>query len=109
MDLPDFKTDRVLPDRVTSNWDRIAPFAFGLGIVATGALMSRFRPSVLDMPSATPRRAEPRHRAARAVARVRDGADHVAPDNMSSKLGKSLVMAGAAMLVARVLDELVSD
>jgi hypothetical protein len=107
MNLPDIKSARHLPQQHPDGWQRFAPIAFGVGIVAAGALISRFRPAVLDMPSATPRGAEPEGRGGQAVARVRDGAAHLAPDNMSAKLGKSLIMAGSAMLAARLLDELV--
>lgn len=109
MTLQKINSDHALPRLSSRSWERIAPLAFGAGIIATGALLSRFRPAILDMPTATPRHREPSGRTGKAVARIRDGADHMAPDNMSAKLGKSLVLAGAAMLAARLLDEVVSD
>ena len=94
--------------RRAARWERFAPFAFGAGIVAAGALMSRFRPAALDLPEAAPERAEPSGRVGQVLAWTRDGADHAAPENMSAQLGRSLMMAGTAMLAARLLDEVLT-
>lgn len=94
-----------VPTLRKSRWDRLAPFAFGAGVIAAGALMSRFRPSILDTPDPVPMRGKARGRVGTALTGVRDGAHQVAPENMSAQLGRSLMLAGAAMLVARALDE----
>ena len=94
-----------LPEGRPQTPARIAPFAFGAGIIAVGALLSRFRPAALDLPDPTPQRAEPAGAVGKAIAWTRDGADRVAPENMASQLGRSLMIAGGTMLLARVLDE----
>lgn len=84
------------------------PFAAGAAVVAAGFAFTRFRPSALDLPNPTGRGDGATGRVAKAVGLARDGADHVAPDNVSAQIGRSLVMAGSAMLVARLLDEVMS-
>ena len=102
-------TDR-LPDLsrpvTPRQYSRIAPLAFGCGILPIGALLSRTRPSALDLPDVAPRRAKPQGPLDRALAWTRDEADEIAPENMVSQLGRSLMIAGGTMLAARVLDEL---
>jgi len=88
---------------------RWKPFAAGLAVVTAGFALTRIRPSSLDLPNPTGRGDGASGRVAKAVGLARDGADRVAPDNVASQVGRSLVMAGSAMLVARVLDELMSQ
>lgn len=111
MRLTEKRPDLKLPAhlrraRGAADWDRLAPFAFGAGIIAAGAVLSRIRPTALDLPDATPRKSRGSGPISRLIAWTRDGADHVAPENMSAQLGRSLILAGTAMLAARVLDEL---
>ncbi|WP_163849018.1 hypothetical protein [Pseudooceanicola aestuarii] len=96
---------RNLPAR-RDRMARLAPVAFGGCVVLVGAVLSRVRPAVLDLPDSAPLGGEPRGRAGRAIVGLRDGAHRVAPQNMSAQLGRSLMLAGAAMLTARLLDEL---
>ncbi|MGI3169168.1 hypothetical protein ACRARG_08460 [Pseudooceanicola sp. C21-150M6] len=101
---------RHLPDIKPNNGglarrDRLRPFVFGAGLVAAGALLSRFRPGALDMPNPSPMRDVRSGRFGQAVRMTRDGVEHVAPDNLSAKIGSSLAIAGAAMIAARLLDE----
>ncbi|WP_375174512.1 hypothetical protein [Pseudooceanicola sp.] len=90
---------------VATHRERWKPLAFGAGLIAVGALLSRFRPSALDMPNPSPMRDVRSGRIGKAVRVTRDGAERVAPDNVTTKIGSSLAIAGAAMIAARLLDE----
>lgn len=84
--------------------DRWKPVFFGAGLLAAGALLSQLRPSALDMPNPSPLR-DRRGSAGKVADTAQDGIDAIAPDNLVSKLGASLAIAGAAMIAARVMDE----
>lgn len=88
---------------------RLLPMLTGLGVMAVGAVMSRRTLSALDMPSPVARGAAPDSRTGAAVARLRDGASSAAPGNLGAQIGRSLMIGGAAMIVARVLDEIASE
>ncbi|MGR3452687.1 hypothetical protein [Pseudooceanicola sp.] len=87
--------------------DRILPVAIGVGLLAVGAVLWRMKPGALAIPAADPlhedRGASRWRRAAR---RSRNGVAKVAPENLSDSLGRSLVFAGGALLVTRLLDEI---
>ncbi|EAQ04387.1 succinyl-CoA synthetase subunit beta [Pseudooceanicola batsensis HTCC2597] len=100
--LPDHLSGRPVP---VARRDRWMPLAFGAGLVAVGALLSRFRPSALDMPNPSPLRDKRSGRMGKAVRLSRDGAEQVAPENLVGKIGTSLAIAGGAMIAARLLDE----
>ncbi|WP_407494745.1 hypothetical protein [Pseudooceanicola sp. MF1-13] len=103
--LTEYQPKDIMPDLESQWWK---PFAAGAAVVAAGFALTRIRPSALDLPNPTGRGDGASGRVARAVGVARDGADKVAPDNVASQIGRSLVMAGSAMLVARVLDEVMS-
>ncbi len=86
---------------------RLLPAAAALGLMAAGVLLWRWRPSLLDLPQPAPLKGgRPQGMFRRAARRSREGVSLVAPDNLSVSLGRSLVIAGAALLAVRVLDEL---
>ena len=109
MTLPFSPERRFRPKSISVRDDRVLPMLAGLGIMATGALLSRKQPSVLDLPSPVAKGGAPSNRAGAAAARVRDGASTAAPGNLGSSIGRSLMIGGAAMMIARVLDEVISD
>jgi hypothetical protein len=87
--------------------ERILPAAAALGLVAAGVRLWRWRPSLLDLPEPAPLQGgRPRGLFRRAARRSREGVSLVAPGNLGVSLGRSLVIAGTALLAARVLDEL---
>ncbi|MBS8227641.1 hypothetical protein DYI42_15550 [Vannielia litorea] len=83
------------------------PVAVACGLVAAGALLWRAKPQALQIPDPAPLGAEPSKSLFRRLARrSRDGVHKIAPSNISVSLGRSLVIAGGALLVTRLLDEL---
>lgn len=90
-----------------STRERLAPMAVAAGLIAAGAMLWRAKPSALQMPEAAPLGDAPRRGFLRRAARQsRDGLGHFAPDNLSDSLGRSLVLAGGALLATRLLDEI---
>ncbi len=104
---PAFPKD-LLPTQDTQN--RLVPVAVAAGLVAAGALLWRARPHALDFPDPVPLDNNPKRSIFKRFARKgRDGLRRVAPDNLSVSLGRSMVIAGGALLVTRLLDELSGD
>ena len=100
----------ALPRPTQQESDRLTPIAIGMGLLCAGALLWRTRPSALDIPDPIPLGERPRRDALRSAAwKTRDKVSQVAPDNLGSPLGRSMVFAGATLLVTRLLDELAGD
>ncbi|MCO6383630.1 MAG: hypothetical protein JXQ91_17120 [Vannielia sp.] len=98
----------LLPAEDTRN--RLLPVAVACGLVAAGALLWRAKPRALEIPDPTPLAGNPsRSLFKRMARRSRDGVHKVAPSNISVSLGRSLVIAGGALLVTRLLDELAGE
>lgn len=87
--------------------ERLKPLAVGAGLLAAGVLLWRYPPTALNIPDPLPLNETP-HRSfwRRAARRSRDGVAKVAPANIGVSLGRSLVIAGTALMITRVLDEL---
>jgi len=86
--------------------ERLVPVAIGVGLLAAGALLWRLKPGALSIPEPAPLKDDAVNHGWRRAARVsREGVSKVAPDNLSASLGQSLVFAGGALLVTRLLDE----
>ncbi|MDF0602291.1 hypothetical protein P1J78_16240 [Psychromarinibacter sp. C21-152] len=86
--------------------DRLWPVAAGMGLLIAGAWLMRWKPSALDMPDPAPlEEAEAPGAFGRAAQHTRDGAAHLAPDNLGVSLGRSMLIAGTALTLARLLDE----
>lgn len=93
-----------------TNRERFLPVVIGLGLLAVGAALWRLKPGALRIPQPAPlgdHANSPRW--LRAAQRSRDGVAKIAPDNLSDSVGRSLVFAGGALLVTRLLDELTSE
>ena len=100
--LPKNRTPATLPEQ-----DRLMPLAIGAGLLAAGALLWRAKPSVLQIPDPLPFADVRRPNALqRALRKSRNGVDLIAPRNLGVALGRSMVVAGTALIITRVLDEL---
>ncbi|QDC08392.1 hypothetical protein FHY55_03650 [Oceanicola sp. D3] len=89
---------------------RLVPVAVACGLVAAGALLWRAKPQALQIPDPVPLGANPSHSLLRRVARhSRDSVHKIAPSNISVSLGRSLVIAGGALLLTRLLDEIAGE
>ena len=87
--------------------DRLLPIAIGAGLLAAGALLWRAKPRALDFPEPAPLKdSSSASLYQRAVRKSRDSVKVIAPDNLGVSLGRSMVIAGAALVVTRLLDEL---
>ncbi|MBY6050026.1 hypothetical protein [Vannielia litorea] len=104
---PSFPTD-LLPSEEAQS--RLVPVAVACGLVAGGALLWRAKPRALEIPDPVPLGAKPSKSLFRRMARrSRDGVHKIAPGNISVSLGRSLVIAGGALLLTRLLDELAGE
>jgi len=103
--------DRYMPRVTDDTRDRALPLALGAALVAIGIAIWRAKPSMLQIPDATPidDRSNRGGYLTRAARKSRDGLKPITPDNLSGSIGRSLVFAGGAILVTRLLDELSSS
>lgn len=86
---------------------RLAPILYAGGMLAGGALLLLTKPRVGEVPDPRQSGEAPRRSRRRRAAQVgRDGAQALAPSNVTDSIGRSLLIGGAALLVARALDEL---
>lgn len=89
--------------------ERLLPVALGVGLLAAGAVLWRMKPGALRIPEPAPLHDDSAtHGWRRAARKSREGVSKIAPDNLSDSVGRSLVFAGGALLVTRLLDELAS-
>lgn len=106
-DLPDMDdvTD-ALP--IIKKRDRVSPFFFGGALLAVGSLLLRASPNIGNVPDPKPYGSSARRsKRRRAAERVRDASASFAPTNLTDQLGKSLMLGGTALIVARLMDEYV--
>lgn len=86
------------------------PLLLGAGLVGLGVLLRVLRPRALDLPRRDTPLRRPRNASRGEVARfARDGITEVLPDNLSDSVGRSLLLIGAGLIVARALDEIADD
>lgn len=86
---------------------RLLPLAYAGGLLAIGAALLIAKPRVGHVPQPNQMGTSPRRsRWRRAAQRGRDGVQAFAPVNVTDSVGRSLLLGGAALLLARVLDEL---
>ena len=87
--------------------DRLAPLGYAGGMLALGALLVTAKPRIGHVPdprqAGTAPGAGPLRKAARAG---RDSVSVFAPTNVTDSIGRSLLLGGTALLVARLLDEM---
>lgn len=101
--LPSKLSSELSPPRKR---DRLWPVATGVGLLVAGALLMRWKPSVLDMPDPQPLHDSSDGGTLHSAAQhTRDGAAHLAPDNLGVSLGRSMLIAGTALALTRLLDE----
>ncbi|WP_172299311.1 hypothetical protein [Pseudoruegeria sp. HB172150] len=89
--------------------ERIVPVAIAAGLLTAGALLWRARPSALEIPDPAPLEdlKDPGFMQ-RAARKSRDGVSKIAPGNLGVTIGRSMVIAGGAILITRLLDEVAS-
>lgn len=106
-DLPD--TDDLIDALpMVKRRDRVKPIVFGCSLLAVGSLLLRASPNVGNVPDPKPYGSSARRsKRRRAAERLRDASASFAPTNLTDQLGKSLIMGGTALLVARMMDEYV--
>ncbi|MBY6003463.1 hypothetical protein KUV62_06075 [Salipiger bermudensis] len=86
--------------------DRLMPVAYAGGLLAIGAALLIAKPRLGHVPPPNRMGDGPRRsRLRRAAQRGRDGVQAFAPTNVTDSLGRSLILGGVALLLARVLDE----
>ena len=105
---------RAVPDRHEEPI-REAPLVAGLALVIGGALLMRMDPDVLAMPRRRPasERAGERFRrgdrVGAAAQKSRDKVLRAMPSNLLAGVGRAVAMAGAGLLLVRLLDRLAGD
>ena len=86
---------------------RLLPLAYAGGLLAIGAALLIAKPRIGHVPPPVQMGSAPRSsRWRRAAQKGRDGIQAFAPVNVTDSLGRSLILGGAALLLARLLDEL---
>ncbi|SEN42884.1 hypothetical protein [Palleronia pelagia] len=86
----------------------LSPIIVGAALLGTGMLLRRWQPSALSLPE----RPDTLHRdsgARRAARKTRDGIARVLPSNLTGSLGRTLIIAGAGLVLVRLLDFAVDD
>ena len=102
--LTEVEMDALLP---ASNRDRLVPVVYAGGMLALGAAMLAAEPWVGDVPEAKLSGDDkPRGVFGRAARLGRDGAQALAPSNVTDTIGRSLLIGGVALLLTRIFDEL---
>ena len=87
---------------------RISPLVYGAGMIGVGLLLKKVNPRFGDMPNPLQYGGTQKHsKRIKAATFARDRAANFSPSNLTTKLGKSLMIGGTAMLAARLLDEAV--
>ncbi|EEX16583.1 hypothetical protein CSE45_4085 [Citreicella sp. SE45] len=87
--------------------DRLLPVAYAGGMLAIGAALLVAKPKFGHVPQPNRMGDGPRlSRWRRAAQRGRDGVQTFAPANVTDSIGRSLMLGGVALLLARALDEI---
>ena len=87
--------------------DRLAPVGYAGGMLAIGALLVATKPRIGHVPDPRQAGTGPGAGVIRKAARAgRDGVSVFAPGNVTDSIGRSLMLGGAALLAARILDEI---
>lgn len=88
--------------------DRLLPIAYAGGMLVAGALLLVTKPRIGHVPDPKPMGDLPtRKRWKRAAQYSRDSVEVFAPTNITDSIGRSLLIGGTALLLTRLLDELV--
>ena len=94
---------------------RTAPIAAGAALVVCGARVMRLRPHLLDLPGPVETdlgardRLDAGDRLGAAAQAGRDTLLEVLPPNLLTWIGRVLMLAGASVVITRLLDRLVDD
>ncbi|MBU2961720.1 hypothetical protein KO516_13030 [Citreicella sp. C3M06] len=95
-------------NRAPSRRERLAPLAYAGGLLAIGAALLVAKPRIGNVPASMLSKDAPKGSRWRRAAQVgRDGASTFAPTNVTDSIGRSLMIGGAALVIARLLDEAV--
>ena len=88
-------------------YDRLAPVAAGVGLVAAGLALYSYKPPLLALPEAKPIDDDSNPNFAIATAHdMRDGIASVMPENLATTISRAFLITGLALLVVRILDEI---
>ena len=99
-----------LPDRPKSldlqPSERLTPLLYAGGLIGIGAALLWSKPSLGHVPTpALTKEGKNPSRSRRVARRGRDAVGSLAPTNVTDSLGRSLVLGGVALMLARLLDE----
>ncbi|WP_238364120.1 hypothetical protein [Mesobacterium pallidum] len=99
--------DLPAPSALSPERGSIAPVVYAGGMLAAGALLLLAKPRIGEVPDPRHRGDAPRRsRVRRAAQHGRDAAQTFAPTNLTDSIGRSLLIGGAALLIARTFDAL---
>ncbi len=98
-----------LPDRSKSRAlelsDRVSPLIYAGGLIGLGALLLWAKPRIGEVPKAALTERVSGSRRRRLARSGRDAVGALAPSNVTDSVGRSLVVGGLALMLARLLDE----
>lgn len=99
------ETPETFLDRVAG--PRLAPVAYGAGMLALGAVLLAAKPRIGNVPNPRHTLDGPDLGRGRRIARAgRDSVGAFAPSNVTDSIGRSLLLGGTALLLTRLFDEL---
>lgn len=87
---------------------RNSPLVTGALLFVLGLLLRRWHPDALRLPE-PPRRGTRGRGVPRAARQARDGIARVLPTNLTGSIGRTLAIAGAGLVLVRLLDMTVDD
>lgn len=110
VDLPSSIARRArdyLPALPARRRERLLPFLYAGGMLVLGAVLLAAKPRLGQVPAPDRMGDAPRRSRLRRAAQVgRDNVGVFAPSNLTDSIGRSLLLGGTALLVARALDEM---
>ncbi|GAB1379990.1 hypothetical protein [Pararhodobacter aggregans] len=96
---------RPVPPDLPAPRSGVSPVTYGAGMLALGAVLVLAKPRIGAVPEPVQDGDEPRG-LRRLAAAARDGISVYAPTNVTDSLGRSLLIGGGALILARAFDAL---
>lgn len=100
----DALTKRDLPE-MPAVPERISPLLYAAGLIGIGAALLWAKPRIGQVPNPTFAEGKTRSRRRRMARSGRDAVGALAPSNVTDSMGRSLIVGGVALMLARLLDE----